>query len=325
MNDSFFSKTMKIFEDRRKQNIDILEKRKNEVYSKSEAIKAIDLQMKENAFTIIKNIFTLGVDENIKKKNLELKAQKIELLTNLGYKMNYLDEIFNCKKCKDKGFIGTKRCECFEKELKKQRLMGTNLGSSITEFSFENFNFDFYSKEINPEFKISPYDNAKNNFRFLKKYTNNFSNKSQNIMMVGSTGLGKTFLSTAVAKEIIEKGFSVIFDCAQNIIETSEQAFFQKNKLAILKVEQYKCCDLLIIDDLGTEMTTSFSESALYNIINTRLIKRNPTIISSNVTSVTLNERYTQQLVSRLTGEYVILQFIGEDIRPKKLRELCKK
>ena len=185
--------------------------------------------------------------------------------------------------------------------------------------SFETFSLDWYSRERNFTAGISPRENMEWVYNTCRTYAMNFApGVSGNLLLTGGTGLGKTFLSAAIAREVSEKGHSVVYDTAGHIFAQFEQQKFTREEEADDHVERVLNCDLLILDDLGSEMTTSFVQSALYQIVNTRQMERRSTIISTNLTPGELARRYTPQIASRIEGEYTLLPFAGEDIRKLK-------
>jgi len=321
------STVITLFDKRRERNRIEKEERRNKVYAAVPKIIDIDNELKRISLEAVKSALSSGGGEKavraFKKKSLELQAQRAELLVVSGFDMNYLGDIYSCKKCKDNGYIGSVMCECFKKELKKEAYHRSNLGAMLTEQTFKHFDFSYYSDEKNNKFGISPRENIDKVYNFCKKYADKFSSDSTNLLLIGKTGLGKTYLSTAIAKAVIDKGFGVIYDTAQNILLKMEKARFGKENDDGL-TSQYIECDLLIIDDLGAEFKTSFTEAAIFNLINTRLISKKPMIISTNDYG-RIDEIYEERIVSRLTCDFVSLFLFGEDIREKKLGNKSKK
>ena len=188
--------------------------------------------------------------------------------------------------------------------------------------SFETFSLDWYSRERNPRMGISAWDNMEWVYNTCRTYAMNFQpGVSGNLLLTGGTGLGKTFLSAAIARVVSEKGCSVVYDTAGSIFRRFESQKFRREEgeEADADVERVLHCDLLILDDLGTEMTTAFVQSALYQIVNTRLMEKRATILSTNLSMVENNNeiasRYSPQIASRIEGEYQVMPFFGEDIR----------
>ncbi len=253
----------------------------------------------------------------LKEKSVELQAQKIELLVTGGFPEDFLDEKYSCRRCGDKGFVNGKMCDCFRKELNRECYMRTKLASIIEEQNFKNFDLDYYDDEMIPEYGRSARENMKLVLEYCKEYAKNFSLSSPNLLLTGQPGLGKTFTSSSIAKEVIDRGFYVLYDSWQTILARMENAKFKNSGD---DVSDILGCELLIIDDLGAEFKTQFSESALYNVINTRLVAKKPTIISTNLMPEELSETYHERICSRVLGEYTTIVFLGTDIRLQKLQ-----
>ena len=186
--------------------------------------------------------------------------------------------------------------------------------------SFETFSLDWYSSVPDSRVGASPRENMEYNRDVCVDYAYDFNPRSGNLLLTGQPGLGKTFLSACIARVVSEKGYSVVYDTAGHVFERFEARKFSREEddRAAEDVERILQCDLLILDDLGTEMTTAFVQSALYEIVNTRLLSGKSTIINTNLGVTELNQRYLQQVSSRIEGEYQVLIFFGEDIRRKK-------
>jgi len=316
-----FSAVLELFEEKRTNSRLENQKRTQKIYAQIPKIAEIDRELKNISIDAVRESFTAKDPKKLmkqyKKKSLELQAVKEELLAEQGYSFGYLKERFDCKHCEDKGYNGINMCNCFKKALRKESYSRSNLGAFLNEQTFKNFNFDYYLEQKNNKYGVSSKENIEKIFDFSKKYAEKFSLGSGNLLLMGKTGLGKTFLSTAMAKVIIDKGNWVIYDTAQNILLKIEKNRFGKESNEN-EISRFFDCDLLIIDDLGAEFKTAFSESALYNIINTRLVAKRPMIISTNYDNNELNDIYSERIISRLVGEFVTLFFFGEDIRAKK-------
>lgn len=251
----------------------------------------------------------------IKQKNIALQEKRAGLLIENGYPADYSDVKYECEKCKDSGFIENTMCSCMREALTLAGIENSGFASLIKEQSFENFSLDYYSK--NPKH----LEIMKRNLDFLTHYADAFDAKSsQSILLMGGTGLGKTHLSSALARRVIEKGNDVFYTGAIDLFSQFEtQRFKSYSNEPNEFIERYFECDLLIIDDLGTEMINQFSVSTLYNLLNDRLSRRKPTIISTNLSTDDIQKKYTDRITSRMLGEYQVLFFVGTDIRAQKL------
>ena len=251
--------------------------------------------------------------EKLKEASLELQEQRKKLLVKNGYDENALEVQYTCPHCKDTGIHNNRRCKCHTELLKSIELEKLQKLAPIDECTFESFNTLYYPEE--PESGISPRAKAESILKNCKRYASKFTSKSPSILFMGGTGLGKTHLSLAIANAVIDHGYSVEYGTAQNILnDLSNENFGRTDRLKYTE-ERILECDLLIIDDLGTEFKTSYSVACLYNIINTRLAAKLPTIISTNFSQKELEEKYDQRITSRITGEYNTLILLGKDIR----------
>lgn len=252
--------------------------------------------------------------EAMRVENLELQAKRKALLIANGLTENIDEPKYDCDKCKDEGFVDGRMCDCF-----RQALIDLTFETSGIGYLAEVQTFDSFSTEY---FKDDPraLESIEIILMLCRDYAENFKpGASRNLLFIGNTGLGKTHLSTAIAKKVIEGGCDVVYDTAQNIFADFEIEHFSRNRDEEDRTSRYFDCDLLIIDDLGTEMTNSFTVSTLYNIINTRLNHRAAMIINTNLGQNDLRSRYSDRITSRLFGDFSPLHFIGRDVRSGKL------
>ena len=251
----------------------------------------------------------------IREENLSLQDARASLLAELGFGKDYTEPQYTCAMCGDTGYVGVNMCQCMKQALAIEGFRTSGIGHLIDKQTFLNFSLDYY--------RGKDQDMMRQNLAIAKRYAEDFSRKSPNLMLMGATGLGKTHLSTAIAREVIIKGYSVLYDSAQNIIGAYEHDRFHSGRGEDKKeAEKYELCDLLIIDDLGTEFQSSFSLSTLYYLLNLRLNSGRPTIVSTNLTASDLRSYYDDRIASRLMGNYQPLMFRGEDVRFQKLSEL---
>lgn len=266
------------------------------------------------ASAIGKNNETSSIDD-IHSEYDSLVLQKKKILVDNGYPEDYCDIKYHCTKCSDTGYHGIDICDCLKKEIIIASLESSGLYHLIKKQSFSTFSLDFY--------KQKEREVMEQNLRILKEFVDSYSTKTScNFLFVGATGLGKTHLSSAVAINLIEKGAYVVYESAITVFADYEEKRFGNSYAAENSgdIEKYTECDLLIIDDLGAEMTNQFTVSCLYNIINTRLVRNKSTIVSTNISQNELRKRYSDRIVSRLFGEYKPLVFLGTDIREQKIR-----
>ena len=243
--------------------------------------------------------------QDLMDKSLALQDQKRRLLVKNGYDENALSVNYTCPACKDTGFIGSRRCKCHNELLKDIERAGLSEIAPIEDCTFDSFETKYYPDEPRAE-KIKAT---------CIKYGTQFTTNSKNIIFYGGTGLGKTHLSLAIANAVINRGYSVVYGTAQNLLNDLQNENFGRTDNIRYYERAVLNCDLLIIDDLGTEFKNSYTTAALYNIINSRILAKLPTIISTNFSSDELEEKYDQRITSRIIGEYSPLLLTGNDIR----------
>lgn len=252
--------------------------------------------------------------EALKARVGELRQKKMQLLCDYGYPASYCDVKYECAECADTGYVGTTMCKCFKTKLILAGYESSGIGALIARQSFDNFSFDYYKDDK------KSYDIMQANYRTLKNYAENFTSQNpKSLLLIGGTGIGKTHLSSAVAKTVIDRGYDVLYESAPNIFFELEQTRFSKDAEGVPGARYYDA-ELLIIDDLGTESITQYSVACLYNILNTRINRGLATIINTNLMPDALYSKYTDRIASRLLGEFVPLHFVGKDVRMQKLK-----
>lgn len=306
-----YHKVKEEIEKRRTDAIARAEARAEKLRSESEEIRAIDEQLSKTGLLIFKTACSGGDIAPIKEQNKLLNARRGEILKKMGYPEDYSDVKYSCPKCSDSGYInGAKMCSCFHEALVRATIASSGIGDLIEKQSFENFSLDYY--KANPEI----YKRMKSNLDRAKAYVKGFKDNKANLLLIGTTGTGKTHISTAIAREIIEQGYDVIYDSIHNIISDFEDDKFKSGySYTEQKSEKYLECDLLIIDDLGTEFSSQFTISCIYNLLNSRMNHGKATLISTNLSPEELSSKYEGRIYSRLVGRSTLLLFEGEDRR----------
>ena len=255
----------------------------------------------------------------LRKKNEELSRKKEAILLANGYPSNYLSPIYDCPDCKDTGMIENKRCHCFNQAVVDLLYTQSNLSTILQEDDFTTFSLDYYNNTIvDPKSKCTARQNMENIYRTCQSFIQNFDTKFENLLFYGDAGLGKTFLSHCIAKELIKTAHTVVYLTSYELFEILERNFQEEDKLQLASSEHILTCDLLIIDDLGTELTTSFTMSKLSICINERFLNHRSTIISTNFRISEISSIYGERNSSRILSSYSLLRFFGEDIRLKK-------
>ena len=312
-------------EDRRRRREDQQNARRREIYAAIPRVAEIDRQLRRTIVDIIAASLRQGSDPVpaigvIRDKNLDLQAERAELLVAHGYPADALDDKPACPKCNDTGWRGAVMCDCLKELCAQEQIKELSKLLDLGEQSFDTFSLDVYSPDPWRGSGISPRENMEMVYEICLNYAQKFGRfYFNNLFLSGAPGLGKTFLSACIARTVSEKGFSVVYDTAVNIFARFEEQKFARDRQEVGEARdetrRYLGCDLLILDDLGSELTTPFVQSALYTLINARLTADKGTVISSNLTMDQVRARYTPQIASRLEGEYRVLPFYGEDIR----------
>lgn len=292
-----------------------------EAYARYPRLQEIDRELRGTVAQIVAAAFRKGEDptaaiQKVKEKNLALQREREWILDASELDPDFLDNTPICDACGGSGYIGSTMCECLRElcrsEQKKE--ISSLIGTGKERFSA--FRLDYYSDRYDGRIGDSPRHLMEDTLKDCRAYANSFTTQSPSLLFSGSTGLGKTFLSGCVARTVADRGFSVVYDTAIQMISDYEtDKFGESTEESRRNLARYTVCDLLIVDDLGTEMITQFSLSALYHVLNTRLIKGLPTIVSTNLDSEGIRGRYTPQIASRLLGSFELIPFFGEDIR----------
>ena len=292
------------------------------IYTRRPRLREIDEELRRTASRVLAAALRRGQDplpeiQRLKEQNLKLQAERKTLLAELGLTEGDLENTPLCSLCGDTGYRGGQMCRCLKayyvEEERKELSKLLDLGGQ----SFDTFDTDWYDGQRAPGKTKSAREHMEWVYDTCVEYAHNFGKRPANLLLFGRPGLGKTHLSAAIAREVSGKGYSVVYDTAGHVFERFEAQKFGRDE-ADRDVERVLNCDLLILDDLGTEMITTFVQSALYQIINGRLLEKRSTIVSTNLMPEALAQRYSPQIASRIEGEYQLLPFVGEDIRTLK-------
>ena len=289
--------------------------RRAEVHAKLPEIAKIDAELSFAGMRVFEASLRndKAMLDAIEKENTELNKKRGEILTSAGYPADYTEVRYECSICNDTGVVDYRMCSCMKEKLVLAGLESSGMSSLIESQTFENFDLSYYSGEALARMKMI--------LEIAKNYAASFeAGKSGSIIMLGNTGLGKTHLSSAMGGVIIKKGNDVYYTGAVEMFGDFESERFGYDRGEKSSVtDKYFTCDLLIIDDLGTELVNQFSTSCLYNLVNMRLIKGKATIINTNFTRDEIRKKYQDRITSRIIGEYTVLPFLGTDIREKKI------
>lgn len=253
--------------------------------------------------------------KELAKRNLEAQQKRAALLTANGFPEDYLEVKYTCDICKDTGSHDGYYCQCYKLLIRDVARQQLRANAPLDECTFDKFNVSLYPDVTDPVIEISQRAHMRDILDYCKEYSKDFSLKSPSLLLYGKTGLGKTHLSLAIANAVIDKGYDVYYDSIQSIMDALESEHFGRNNPPRSVKEDILGCDLLIIDDLGVEFSTQYTVAEVHNIINTRILRCLPTIISTNLDIKGLETKYTQRIASRILGSYIPVYFCGKDIR----------
>ncbi len=317
------AKLRREYENRRRIAMENAEAKQKRLHEMLPEVKAIDERLSKTGMLIMDEIMKGkdGIEERlavIEKENNELITQRARILKSFGFEENYTDPVFKCEKCRDSGYVDGKMCTCLKEAYAIESLEASGLGALAKTQSFENYNVDFFDERYRQR--------ARHNLEICQDYGENFGKgETPNLLFIGTTGLGKTHLSTSIAKKVIENGYYVVYVSSQTMIsDFSSLRFGQGQEDENSPTAKYFDADLLIIDDLGTELSTAYAVSVIYNVVNTRICRDKAMIISTNLSPKELKEVYADRITSRLFGNFTPLLFEGRDnrmvIKEKKLK-----
>jgi len=296
-----------------------------QAYARVPRIREIDMELRRTMAQAAQAAFLQGSDgrellEKARLENLELQQERA-ILAKENFEEGFLDDSPICENCGGSGYVGTNMCECLLELCRQEQKKEITILSGGKE-SFAQFRLDYYPDRIDPKYGASPRTIMERNFQYVRRYALTFSPASDNLLFVGGTGLGKTFLAACVARAVADRGYSVVYETASHLFSKLEQAKFSPNEDNRREAEKLTACDLLIIDDLGTEMPGQFTTAALYSLLNDRLLDGKPMLITTNLNKDEMTRRYSPQIASRIYGGFIGKSFVGEDIRILKNRGL---
>ena len=294
-------------------------------YEQQPRLREIDRQLRVTMAGAARAAFAggeaLSLMEKAKAENLALQRER-EQIISACFEEGFLDETPICPTCSGLGFVGSAMCECLAELCRQEQKKELTFLSAGRE-SFDQFRLDYYSDKPTPAGYV-PRVIMEKTYQTCRRYAFGFHEKAGNLLFSGNTGLGKTFLSACIARTVADQGYSVVYESAGKLFQTLEKARFEANDENRRAAAKYAECDLLIVDDLGTELPGQFVTAALYSLINDRLLETKPTIISTNLSEEELVRRYNPQIASRLRGSYKRVAFVGDDIRLLKNRGVLR-
>ena len=322
LNNSQYNAIMRIYNQRQFQDKYEQDQRREEVYQKVPQIRQIEDEISSQAVRCARKLLDgdTNAKEELKQHIEDLREQKEVLLSAFGFPADYMEMHYACPECQDTGYVDGRKCRCFKKEEIRLLYSQSNIEEVLLRENFDSFSYEYYDdRVVIPEIQMTVADYMRQVHTWCKEYVENFEKKGGNLIFTGSTGVGKTFLTNCIAKALIDQYQSVIYLSSNDLFDV-----FSKNKFHYDTEEEMKDmyqyildCDLLIIDDLGTELNNTCVSSQLFYCINERLLRKKSTIISTNLSMTMLRDTYSDRISSRIISQYSIIPLYGDDIRTK--------
>ncbi|MDD4369975.1 MAG: ATP-binding protein [Anaerostipes sp.] len=321
LNNDKYQEIMRSYEQTRHENFRLLQQRKSEIYKEIPRIEEIDQIIAHLAVDLGKKLIfsdNPSLTKEYESQKASLVAERTQLLEAHGYTADYLQPIYHCKDCKDTGYIGTNKCHCLNQAMIHQLYSSSNMEKLLAQDNFDHFEKSYYSSKTTNPGLPSPRQNIESVLEQCHKFISYFPN-GENLLFTGSTGVGKTFLSHCIAKELMDQGVTCLYVTSFQLFEAlADHTFRHTNNSSDISTDYIMNSDLMVIDDLGTELTNSFVNSQLFQCINERLLRQKSTIISTNLTLEQIRNQYSDRIFSRLVEGYSICKIYGEDIRFRK-------
>lgn len=312
---------MRIYDEIRTNNHHIQDERYNEIVSLRPEFSEIENQIitisMEAAVNRIARTSSNTYTDDYSKRLTQLHKKKLDILTSLGKPADYLDEIYQCPRCHDTGYVDHRKCSCFTKKAIDLVYHDSNLKNITVNENFNTFSYDWYDNtQIDPSTGLTPYKNMQKVVSICQEFIQNFDSAFDNLLFYGTTGVGKTFLTNCIAKSLLDSSHSVIYLTATEFFQAFEKQDFHKKSIKDSMDTNYILdCDLLIIDDLSTESINSYTNSKLFYCINERILRQKSVIISTNLKPAEIRDLYSERVMSRLSSSYKLLKLFGDDIR----------
>ena len=312
---------MREYEQRQLHNRHVTEKRQQELYRKEPKLKEIEDAIASKTVEEIRKKLEGDTDAlvRIQTELADFRREKQRLLEALQLPLDYFEPVYTCRDCRDTGYIGSNKCHCFQQAIINEVYAQSNIRNILERENFSHFSYKYYDNEqIDPTTKLTALQTAEHAVKECRNFVEDFANKPKNLFFYGDTGVGKTFLTNCVAKELLDQGKSVIYFTSFQIFDILSKGIFEKDADAIAAHRNIFDCDLLIIDDLGTELANSFTTSQLFLCVNERILRQKSTIISTNLNISQIMDTYSERTFSRITTNYNMIRLFGGDIRIKK-------
>lgn len=322
-----YDQIMRTYNQRQLENQHSLQQRRNTIYKAVPRIAQIQEEIASLSVAHAKNRILHKTDDHAayEEEMNALKQERTQLLLKNGYTPDDLQLQYHCPDCQDTGMTKDGKCHCFIREIIHFLYHDSNLRNILEQENFQTFSYHYYADNyLDSITETTPKENMKKIVKISTNFIDNFGSVYDNLIFYGATGVGKTFLTHCIAKELLDKAFSVIYLSAIQLFDFLAASQFSSKEAKAASAELVKHiyeCDLLIIDDLGTEMTNSFTNTALFNCLNERHCKQKSTIISTNLSIEELKNTYSERIFSRITSNFRLMKVIGKDIRVQKRLE----
>ena len=327
LNNIQYDNVMRLYSRKRSKNAELLEKRREEISKNVPEYDQIEREITSISVNAMRSVLRPAANnevfcspEDFSFRLNALNDLKIQYLTDHGYPEDYLNEIYDCPLCKDTGICEGKFCKCFKKAVTDIMIQKSGIESVLKKENFSTLTEEYYSPNfIDPSTGKTSLEMFRDALKKCRSFVSDFDKTFSNLFFYGNTGVGKTFLSNCIAWELLNRGYSVVYMSSSSYFEFMASHKFNRGEDDAFAAPDYiNECDLLIIDDLGTELSNKFTASEFFACINNRLLKRKSTIISTNLTLDQISELYTERVFSRIMSDYTLLKLTGDDIRIKK-------
>lgn len=318
-----YDEIMRDYQETQLKNRRITEERRAQAYAIAPRLKEIEREISGASVSQVRlRLMGSASETDLQQKLALLRQEKANLLTSLPFEPDYLEPVYTCRDCKDTGYLSDgSKCHCFRQAIINTVYSQSHIRSILERENFQTFSYRYYSDSNRNSVGLSALENMKRAVASCHFFIDHFDEKPKNLLLYGDTGVGKTFLSNCIAKELLDKGYSVIYFTAFQMFDILSKGVFDRDSDAMAAHQSIFDCDLLIIDDLGSELTNGFTSSQLFLCLNERLIRQKSTIISTNLGIGQLQNTYSERTFSRISSNYAMLKIFGEDIRHKKRME----
>lgn len=285
--------------------------RTRELHRALPALEELDKRLSNHGPMLVKIMMSKDTEalKALETENRALQEKRRALLTENGYRPDEDEPAYACRACRDSGYVGLRLCDCVRERLAVDLYTSTGLGKGLLGKTFDNFSLRFYTGEDRTHMETV--------LSICRSYAERFDENARPLLFVGKTGLGKTHLSAAIAATVAQKGYDVLYETAQKLFDRYEASRFGRDGSGM--TERYESCDLLLIDDLGTECASQYTSATFFNLLNTRLLNGQPIIINTNLNRAQLEKAYGERVLSRLLGDFRVLRFVGTDVRMQKV------